>query len=110
MSTRNQQVKPLEKRTRRPVHPGAVLREDVLPSLGITQGEFARKLGVSRKTINEVLTERRPISADLAHRLGRLLGNGPGLWLRMQQQVDLWDALHLDSRPYQSIQPLEHAA
>lgn len=73
-----------------PTHPGALLREVVLPDLGMTQGEFADRLGVSRRTVSEVLHERRPVTPDMAIRLGRLLGNGAGLWLRMQQAVDLW--------------------
>ena len=73
-----------------PTHPGALLREVVLPELAITQGEFAYRLGVSRRTVSEILHERRPVTPDMAIRLGKLLGNGAGLWLRMQQAVDLW--------------------
>ena len=75
---------------RAPTHPGALLREVVLPEVGITQGEFADLLEVSRRTVSEILHERRPITPDMAIRLGRLLGNGAGLWLRMQQAVDVW--------------------
>lgn len=75
---------------RAPTHPGALLREVVLPELGITQGEFAERLGVSRRTVSEILHERRPVTPDMAIRLGRLMGNGAGLWLRMQQAVDVW--------------------
>jgi addiction module HigA family antidote len=67
-----------------------LLREVVLPELGITQGEFADRLGVSRRTVSEILHERRPVMPDMAIRLGKLLGNGAGLWLRMQQAVDVW--------------------
>lgn len=80
----------MRSKTRKPTHPGAILREDVLPELGITQGEFADRLGVSRRTVSEILHERRPITPDMAIRLGKLLGNGAGLWLRMQQAVDVW--------------------
>jgi addiction module HigA family antidote len=75
---------------RAPSHPDALLREVVLPELGITQGEFADRLGVSRRTVSEILHERRPVMPDMAIRLGKLLGNGAGLWLRMQQAVDVW--------------------
>jgi antitoxin HigA-1 len=75
---------------RAPSHPGALLRDVVLPELGITQGEFADRLGVSRRTVSEILHERRPVTPDMAIRLGKLLGNGAGLWLRMQQAVDVW--------------------
>jgi addiction module HigA family antidote len=80
----------LRNKERSPSHPGALLRDVVLPELGITQGEFADKLGVSRRTVSEILHERRPITPDMAVRLGRLLGNGAGLWLRMQQALDVW--------------------
>jgi addiction module HigA family antidote len=80
-------------RKRVPTHPGAILREDVLPSLpGITVSAFARKLGVSRQTLHSVLAERSGVSAEMALRLGTLLGNGAQLWLDMQTQFDLWQA------------------
>lgn len=81
----------LRSKARRPTHPGAILREDVLPELGLTQAEFAERLGVARRTVSEILHERRPITADMALRLGKLLSNGPDSWLRMQQTLDLWE-------------------
>ncbi|MEO8342187.1 MAG: HigA family addiction module antitoxin [Gallionella sp.] len=80
----------LRNKKRAPSHPGTLLREVVLPELGITQGEFADRLGVSRRTVSEILHERRPITPDMAIRLGKLLGNGAGIWLRMQQVLDVW--------------------
>ena len=77
---------------RRPTHPGAVLREDVLPAMGITVTEFAARLHVSRQTLHGVLAEHKPITAQLALRIGKLLGNGPTLWAGMQQAYDLWEA------------------
>jgi addiction module HigA family antidote len=56
----------LNGRKRRPTHPGEILREDVIPALNITQGEFARTLGVSRRTVNEILQEKRPVTVDIA--------------------------------------------
>ena len=76
---------------RRPVHPGAILREDVLPALKMTQKEFADWIGVSRLTVSEVLNEKRTVTPDMAMRLGKALGNGPEIWLRMQQTLDLWE-------------------
>ena len=80
----------LRNKNRAPTHPGALLREIVLPELAITQGEFAERLGVSRRTVSEILHERRPVTPDMAIRLGKLLGNGAGIWLRMQQALDVW--------------------
>lgn len=100
----------VRRREVRPTHPGAILREDVLPALGMSQGEFASRLGVSRRTVSEVLHEKRPVTPELAHRLGRLLGNGPDLWLNMQVTLDLWDALHREVSGLQNIKPLERQA
>lgn len=84
-------AKSLRDPNRRPMHPGAILREDVLPHLRMTQKDFADHLGVSRLTVSEVIHEKRPVTPDMAMRLGRLLGNGPEIWLRMQQTLDLWE-------------------
>lgn len=77
-------------RRRPPVHPGELLREDVLPALGLSVSEAARQLRVTRQTLHRILAERSAISPEMAVRLGRFCGNGPNLWLRMQQAHDLW--------------------
>lgn len=80
-------------RKRIPTHPGAILREEVLPNLpGMTVSAFARNLGISRQTLHSVLAERSGVSAEMALRLGTLLGNGAQLWLDMQTKFDLWQA------------------
>jgi addiction module HigA family antidote len=77
---------------RPPIHPGEILREDVLPALGISVSEAARKLGISRQQLHRVLACTHPITTEMALRIGKFAGNGPGLWLRMQQAYDLWYA------------------
>jgi addiction module HigA family antidote len=99
----------LNGRKRRPTHPGEILREDVLPETGLTQGEFARMLGVSRRTVNEILQEKRPVTVDMAHRLARVLNTSPDVWLGLQQDVDLWDALEANKQEYERIKPLKAA-
>ncbi|MEQ1555282.1 MAG: HigA family addiction module antitoxin [Gallionella sp.] len=79
-------------RTRKPTHPGAILREDVLPNLGISVSAFANNLGVSRQTLHAVLSERSGVSPEMALRLGALLGNGAELWVDMQSKFDLQQA------------------
>ena len=79
-------------RKRKPTHPGAILREDVLPNLGMSVSAFARNLGISRQTLHAVLAERSGISPEMALRLGALLGNGAQLWVDMQSKYDLWQA------------------
>jgi antitoxin HigA-1 len=85
-------MKTLRNPNRRPTHPGAILREDALPALEITQGKFAELLGVSRLTVSQLLHEHRALSPDMAMRLEKLLGTSAESWLRMQESVDLWDA------------------
>ena len=75
-----------------PTHPGAILREDVLPALNLTVSEAARQLGVSRQMLHSILAERSAISPEMAVRFGRFCGNGAAFWLRMQTAHDLWHA------------------
>jgi antitoxin HigA-1 len=73
----------------RPIHPGEILREDVLPALGRPKTEIARLLGISRQTLYDILNEKQPITAAMALRIGKLCGNGPTIWLSMQKRYDL---------------------
>ena len=72
-----------------PTHPGALLREIVLPETGLTKVAFAEALGVSRQTLYDVLNQKQPVTANLAVRLGKLLGNGAQFWINMQRNYDL---------------------
>ena len=89
---------------RPPVHPGEVLREDVLPGLRLSVSEAARRLGISRQQLHRILACTHPITADMALRIGKFAGNGPELWLRMQQAYDLW---HLERRMEQELSKIE---
>ena len=73
----------------RPTHPGEMLREDIFPALGKTKTEIAKLLGVSRQTLYDILNEKQPITAPMALRLGKLLGDGGEIWMRMQIAYDL---------------------
>ena len=101
-------MKSLRDPKRRPTHPGAVLREDLLPQLDITQAQFAAHMGVSRLTVSELLHEKRGLSAEIAVRLAKVLRTTPEVWLRMQQAVDLWDAQQ-DAGRYAKVEPLPKA-
>ena len=85
-------MKSLRNPDRKPTHPGAVLREDVLPELGWTQIELANRLMVSRQTVSQLLHEEKAVTAEMAIRLSSAVGGTPESWLNMQQAVDLWDA------------------
>jgi addiction module HigA family antidote len=91
---------------RKPNHPGALLREDVLPALHISQTELARRLGVSRLTVSELLHEKRALSPDMAMRLARLLNTTPESWLNMQQALDLWDLAQSSKGEYARIETI----
>ena len=99
----------LNGRTRRPTHPGAVIREDILPHLNVSQSKLAELAGVSRQTIAELLAEKRSMSIDLAYRLGRLFNMDGSTFVRMQEAVDVWDALKENGKVYEKLQPIEVA-
>ena len=74
----------------KPTHPGEFLGAIVLPALDRPKAEIARLLGVSRESLYRILDGRQPVTPAMAIRLGKLCGNGPHLWLRMQADYDLW--------------------
>lgn len=80
------------KRQRAPVHPGSVLREDILPDLDISVTSFSEGIHVSRQTIHKILAEEKGITPAMALKIGKFIGNGPDVWLRMQQSYDLYHA------------------
>jgi antitoxin HigA-1 len=75
-----------------PSHPGALLREVVIPATGRTKVEIAALLGISRQHLYDLLREAKPISPSVAVRLGKLFGDGAAPWLRMQAAHDTWHA------------------
>jgi antitoxin HigA-1 len=75
-----------------PTHPGALLREDVIPATGLSKAEIARLLGISRQHLYDILLERKPVSPTIAVRLGKLFGDGASVWTRMQAAYDTWHA------------------
>ena len=82
----------LPKRGLPPMHPGELLREEILPALVRSRTEIAKLLGVSRQTLYDILSEKQPVTPAMALRLGKLSGNGPDLWLNLQKRHDLHHA------------------
>jgi len=71
------------------MHPGELLREDILPALGRSKTEIAGLLGISKQTLHDIMTEKQPVTVGMAVRLGKLIGNGPVFWLNLQRAYDL---------------------
>ena len=99
-------TRPLE---RRPIHPGEILREEMLPEFGLSVTALAEAAGVSRQSMNELLRERRALSAEMALRLGKLFGTTAEYWLNLQRNVDLWDAARGLKKAMARIHPLRSA-
>ena len=97
------------RRTRKPTHPGELIREDLLPEAGLSQTHLAQLIGVSRRTVSEIIHERRRLTPDIAFRLARVFNSTPEMWLNMQQAVDLWEARAVHGREYEKIQPVHEA-
>jgi addiction module HigA family antidote len=98
------------RRTRKPTHPGELIREDLMPETGISQTDLARLIGVSRRTVSEIIHERRRLTPDIAFRLAKVFNSTPEMWLNMQQAVDLWEANKNHGQEYEKIRPLQEAA
>ncbi|HRO12929.1 HigA family addiction module antitoxin [Amaricoccus sp.] len=75
-----------------PTHPGALLREDVIPAVGVPKAQIARLLGISRQHLYDILAERKPVSPETAVRLAKMFGGEPIAWVRMQGAYDAWHA------------------
>jgi len=90
----------------RAVHPGEILREDILPDIKMTESRLAEHLNVSRMTVNRLINERQSLSPDMALRLGKLFGNSPGFWLNLQNAYDLSKAEHSMAMELKKIKPL----
>ena len=73
----------------RPVHPGEMLREDILPAVGRPKTEIARLLGISRQTLYDILNEKQPVTPAMALRLARMFGGSAESWTNMQRNYDL---------------------
>ncbi|HEV3202659.1 MAG TPA: HigA family addiction module antitoxin [Bryobacteraceae bacterium] len=72
-----------------PVHPGEIIKRDILPSTGLSVTAAANALGVSRQMLHDILAERKPLSAVMCLRLSRLFGSSPEMWMRLQAAYDL---------------------
>ncbi|MDD5334543.1 MAG: HigA family addiction module antitoxin [Rhodoferax sp.] len=97
-----------------PLHPGLMLRDDVLPALGLSVTEAAQQLGVSRVALSRVLNGRAAISPEMALRIEAWLGLARGgearLWLAEQSAYDVWQAVQKFKAQPMHVQPAPAAA
>ena len=91
---------------RKPTHPGAVLREDILPEVGLSISEMARRLRMSRQSLHRILAEEQPITPATALKLAKMLNTSPDVWLNMQRSVDLWKEQRELADVLDDIQPV----
>ena len=95
----------MNKKTRKPTHPGGILKRHYLEPLNLTVSATAKALGISRKTLSKIVNERCAISSDMALRLSKAFCTSPNLWTNLQQAYDLWRASHV-SHEWQHVHRL----
>ena len=93
------------KMTRRPSHPGAIIRAHYMEPMGLTVTVLAEHLGISRKTLSKILNEHARVTPEIAQRLARAFNTSSGLWLGLQSGRDQWDAEHTPG-DWQKVLPL----
>ncbi len=94
----------MRRMTRRPTHPGNILKEDYIQPLSITIKDMAETLGVSRKTLSKIINKRGAITPDMALRLSRAFDTTPDFWLTLQKNYDLWHAESV-SQEWKKVKP-----
>lgn len=78
---------------RKPTHPGAVFREDVMKPLKLSVTDTANMLGVSRKALSEFVNEKASLSPQMAIRIAKATNTSVESWMNMQQKLTLWNAM-----------------
>ena len=79
---------------RKPTHPGVILLEDVLKPLNLTITEAATYLGVTRKTLSELVHGHSKLSPEMAYRIGQATDTSPESWYEMQAKLDIWEIIN----------------
>ena len=94
----------MKRMSKKPTHPGVIIKEDYLKPLSLTITELSSTIGVSRKTLSKIINERGSITPDMALRLSRAFDTTPLFWLNLQKNYELWQAEHV-SKEWQLIKP-----
>lgn len=90
---------------RKPTHPGKMLNEEFLKPLEISQSQLAEAIGVSFRSINELVNEKRNLSSEMAIKLSKYFGTSPELWINLQMQYDVYYVSKYISKELNQIKP-----
>lgn len=90
---------------RKPTHPGEILSEEFLKPLDISQTQLADSIGVSFRSINELVNEKRNLSSEMAIKLSKYFGTSPELWINLQTQYDIYHVSKFISKQLEQIKP-----
>lgn len=96
------------KMTRKPTHPGEIVKHDYMEPLTLSVTALSARLGVSRKTLSAIVNERAGVTPDMALRLSRAFNTSPELWLNLQRGFDLWAAEQSDTG-WRKVEPVQSA-
>jgi len=90
---------------RKPTHPGEILNEEFLKPLEVSQSQLANAIGVSFRSINELVNEKRSLSSEMAMKLSKYFGTSPELWMNLQNQFDIYSVSKYISKELNQIKP-----
>jgi addiction module HigA family antidote len=97
-------------KSRKPTHPGAILRYEYLEELNITQQQLANLIGITRVRINEIILGKRSVTPDTAFRLAKFFNTTPEFWINLQSNYDMWNTLQERKKEYETIRPFNEVA
>ena len=90
-------------KSRRPIHPGEIIRFEYLEPFNLTQQKLADAIGVTRVRINEIILGKRSVTPDTAFRLAKFFNTTPDFWINLQMNVDMWNTLKTHKNDYNKI-------
>ena len=105
LKNRNNLEVKMRTRKRPPLHPGRILYQNYLEQLNISVTKMAEILGVSRKTLSNIVNEHKSITPEMALRLSKALNTTPDLWLNIQKNYDLWHTAH-ETQAWKKVKPV----
>lgn len=95
--------------SRKPTHPGEILKEDVFPAMKLNASQAAKILQISRQYMSDILNARKPMTPVLCLKIAKLVGNEPQVWANMQSRYNLWEAAQ-DQETRKVLKTISNAA